>query len=436
MGFYFTLFILILVVTLSRVAWKPALIFEYPYFMAGVFAVFILPQAYSLMLFPGGVRASSVEDVLLMTCLCLGAGILGYQAPIYSRGFQFLTRPLDPDRLFHFGVGMILVGTTAYLLIPSEESRFGSLGGLTGIVVIYLFFVGLAPAGFAVCLLLFRQKPSLIRGLAVALGTVIPGVAIYAGRREAAVTFGLTLALTRYFTTGKPLPRLAVFGALLFAMLAIPATGAYRGLVQEGKADQVTKLDLYKIFNTFVKQESVLELRNAAAIIESAQLSHHHNWGAAYWNQMVFRFVPAQIVGMNVKNGLMMGGGSVQQIYRGDQRLKFEISPGSTNTGMADSFEEFGWLGCLFFFFLAMVYRTVWTAALHSQALFAQLFYIMVCSSGMRTVTHQTVDFFPGMVYQLIFLSIGFWYSAVPQQKVQPARGRYVARPMGRGRRS
>ena len=436
MGFYFSLFVLILVVTLSRVAWKPARIFEYPYFMAGVFAVFILPQAYSLMLFPGGVRTSSIEDVLLMTCLCLGAGILGYQAPIYSRGFHFLTRPLDPGRLFHFGLGMIMVGTVAYLLIPTEESRFGSRGGLTGVVVIYLFFVGLAPAGFAVCLLLFRQKPSIIRGLAVAIGIIIPGMAIYAGRREAAVTFGLTLALTRYFTTGKPLPRVAVFGALLFAMLAIPATGTYRGLVKEGRADQVMKIDVYKIFETFVKQESILELRNAAAIIDSTKMSDHYNWGSSYWNQMVFRFVPAQIVGMDLKNGLMLGRGSVQQIYRGNEHLKFEISPGSTNTGMADSFEEFGWLGCLFFFFVAMLFRTVWTAALHSQALFAQLFYIMVCSSGMRTVTHQTVDFFPGMVYQLIFLSIGFWYAAVPQPKVQPARGRYVARPMGRGRRS
>ena len=435
MGFYFALFVLILVVTLSRVAWKPARIFEYPYFMAGVFAVFIVPQAYSLMLFPGGVRASSVEDVLLVTCLCLGAGILGYQAPIYSRGFQFLIRPLDPNRLFHFGLGMILVGTLSYLLIPAEEARFGSRGGLTGVVVIYLFFVGLAPPGFAVCLLLFRQKATFMRGLAVAMGTVIPGMAIYAGRREAAVTFGLTLALTRYFTTGKPLPRVAVFGALLFAMFAIPATGAYRSLVKEGKAEQVTKLDLYQIFNTFVQQESVLELRNAAAIIDATQMSGHYNWGSSYWNQLVFRFVPAQIVGMDLKNGLMLGRGSVQQIYRGDERLKFEISPGSTNTGMADTFEEFGWLGCMFFFFLAMIFRTVWTAALQPQALFAQLFYIMVCSSGMRTVTHQSVDFFPGMIYQLIFLSIGFWYSAVPQPKVQPARGRYVARPMGRGRR-
>jgi hypothetical protein len=435
MGFYFFLFVFMLVVILSRVAWKPARIFEYPYFMAGVFAVFILPQAYSLMLFPGGVRISSITDVFLVTCLCLGAGLLGYQAPVYSRGFQFLIRPLDPARLFHFGLGMVLVGTLSYMLIPAEEARFGSRGGLTGIVVIYLFFVGLVPPGFAVCLLLFRQKPSLIHGLAVALGAVIPATAIYAGRREAAVVFGLTIALTRYFTTGKALPRVAVFGALLFAMFAIPATGAYRGLVKEGKADQVMKLNLYQIFNTFVQQESVLELRNAAAIIDATQMSDSYNWGSSYWNQLVFRFVPAQIVGLDVKNGLMMGRGSVQQIYRGDERLKFEISPGSTNTGMADSFEEFGWLGCLFFFFLAMLFRTVWTAAQQPQALFAQLFYIMVCSSGMRTVTHQSVDFLPGMIYQLVFLSIGFWYAAIPEPNVRPARGRYVARPMGRGPR-
>jgi hypothetical protein len=42
----------------------------------------------------------------------------------------------------------------------------------------------------------------------------------------------------------------------------------------------------------------------------------------------------------------------------------------------------------------------------NSNALVAQLFYIQISTSAMRAVTHQTMDFLPGIVYQAIFLGM------------------------------
>ena len=37
----------------ARGLWQPARMYEYPYFMAATFAIFLLPQAISLLLNPG-----------------------------------------------------------------------------------------------------------------------------------------------------------------------------------------------------------------------------------------------------------------------------------------------------------------------------------------------------------------------------------------------
>ena len=49
---------------------NPKRILEYPCFMAFAFAVFIVPQAYSLDLFPGAVEVTSVTAVLATRTIC------------------------------------------------------------------------------------------------------------------------------------------------------------------------------------------------------------------------------------------------------------------------------------------------------------------------------------------------------------------------------
>lgn len=433
LDFLFFILCVAVIVPLGLIVSKPARIFEYPYFMTAVFAVFILPQAYSLIHFPGGVKEREIGDILLICSLCIICCFVGYKLTPSFKMIRFISSPADTTRMFHVGLVLTLVGIASIVLIPVQQVQFSNRGGMTGIGTIYLFFSGLSFPGFAVFLQLIRDKVTVARTIGLIISAISPALSVYTGRRESAVMFFLSIAMTAFFSTRKAPGRMVVFGCLLFATLAIPATGAYRSLVQTGQVKQINRLAIIQNFKDFINQESILELRNAAATLESTRMTGKFGFGAGYWNQMVHRFVPAQIVGTDTKNALLIGT-SIEQIYLGRLVGRYEIPPGSTRTGMADSYEQFGWLGGLFFLGLGMFFRSIWTAAMNPKAMFAQLFYIMICTSAMRSVTHQTVDFLPGVFYQLIFLGGAYWYARAPQQNTsgpmvrgskypQPVRG-------------
>jgi hypothetical protein len=412
---YFGLLILLAAIPLIAVAFKPAWIFEYPFFIAGVFAVFILPQAYSLIRFPGGVRQEDVTAVMLMSDLCLGCAILGYCVSPSSKIVRVLVKPVNPDRMLVVALILIVVGASSILLIPNTKVEFTEQGGLTGIATIYLFFGGLSAPGFAIALQLLREKFTPMRLTATVLGSISPLGAVFTGRREGAVVFFVTIALSAYFTKRKAPKALVIFAALFFAMIAIPATGAYRGLVAKGEVSlsKVQQIKPVQNFVEFFTQQSVLELRNAAGLIRSTKIHNEFGLGRGYWNQIVYRFVPAQIFGKEFKESLMLGA-NPERVAATRQVTTFETSVGSTLTGMGDSYEQFGWFGCLFFAALGALFKSLWTAAMQPRALFAQVFYMMICTSAMRSVTHQTVDFLPGMLYQAVVLGVAYLYVRVP----------------------
>lgn len=432
-------------VLLFRVAIKPSAIFEFPYFISAVFAAFILPQTVSLLLFPGRVSSGAVSNVLIVSCLCLAASVVGYAVTPSRRIVRLVARPVHPNRIFHVGLCFVALSLIFAFLLSRMEVQTSAAGGWTGRATIYLFFVGLAFPGFAILLLLALKQATPARIVAAVFSSIIPIWTAIAGRREPAVVLGLVILLSRFYRSRRQPPRLLIFGAIAFAALAIPATGTYRGLLKATDADPhrthhqreaawraMLHMDLVGNFKSFVTQESILELRNAAAVIESTQRFNEYEWGAGYWNQIIFRFVPAQIVGLEEKQALMLGA-HAKKSQSSDLASGFEISTGSTITGMGDSFKQFGWAGCLFFALLAMIFRSIWQATLVTGSFLAQVFYILICSSAMRTVTHQTVDFLPGLIYHTVFLGLGMLYAGVrrdespSQAKSQPLKNRPLA---------
>lgn len=407
-------------------------IFEYPYFMAAVFTGFILPQAFSLIRFPGKVGRDAVDGALLMSCLCLLACVVGYLAKPSVWVIRKISRPVIPSRMMHVGVIFIACGYIFGFLLSQIQLEFNmERGGMTGLGTIYLFFASLKYPGLAIALSLVLQRVTMPRVVMLLVAMVSPvGEVILGGRREPAVALGMIALFTLYFYRGKKPSRILIFGALLLAMLAIPATGVYRNLMSEGDIKQLRRLDLVANFKDYFGKESVLELRNAAAIIETRRRYGGYEYGAGYWNQMVFRFVPAQLVGKDAKDALVIGG-TVEDLFKRYSELGYEFSIGSTPTGMGDSFRQFGWLGCVFFALLGWFFRSAWIAALQPNAMFAQLLYLLICTSAMRALTHQTVDFLPGFTYQFLFLWVGGLYATDRGQRVSPRvqRGRAAGVP-------
>jgi hypothetical protein len=418
---YFWFFALALGGVLLRGVAFPERMYEYPYFMAAAFAVFIFPQAISLLRFPGATRPEEVEAVLLMTVLCLGCCLVAYRLPPNSLILAHASIPVVSGRLLRGGIVFILCGFFFEFLISqiSPEERGGNLW--TGRVTIYNFFAKLVYAGFSICLATALRQGGVVPWVFTILGAWIPiQTVIFDGKREPAVLFALTLGLTFFFQRRFIPPRIVVLGALGFAMLAIPATGVYRGAVSSGSFADVREIDLLDNFDRFLNEESVLELRNAAMIIGATSYMGMYEYGTGYWDQLVFRFVPAQLVGSELKESLMFRSAD-EHIEDELSRLGFQISAGSTVTGMGDSFQQLGYFGCLLFALMAVIFRSLWEASRQPDAVGAQLIYILSMTSAMRAITHQTVDFLPGLVYNLIFLGALMLYARDREATASPA---------------
>ena len=424
--FFFWLLVVLVGAGVCYALWKPARMFEYPAFMAFAFAAFILPQAISLSRFPGAVDAKSVGGVMLMSCLCVAACFGGYFLNPNVSLLRWTARPVDLRKLFHVGIFFIVVSFLLAKSLASTEVQFTEGGGMTGRGTILLFFQQLSYPGFAICLFCAVRRPTVVNIIASVVGLLPLLEAVVIGRREGTALVALIVLMAFYFERKWVPPRWLFAVGLVGAMLVIPATGTYRQLASEKGISAIRDIDFIDNFKKFAFEESpILELRNGAAVIESARSAGRYEYGAGYWNHLVFRFVPAQLVGRRFKDAISIGQASdfTEEAVTGSG---FEMARGSTQTGMADTFQQFGWFGCLFFAFMAVVFKSLWQAAQQPEALFAKLLYVLSCTSGMRAVTHWTADFLPGLLYFIIFLGIAMFYAAVPPRAL---RQRPVRRP-------
>jgi hypothetical protein len=436
--FLLWLFIGLCALGVVYVLWQPRRMFEFPAFMTFAFAAFILPQAISLVRFPGEVEVRSVTAVLIMSVLCLVCGWLGYFARPNATLLNWTARPVDMARLFHVGLAFSAISFLFQRALGSIDVQYAESGGMTGAGTILLFFQQLCYPGFAICLFCAVRRPTVINVVASIVGVLPLLQAVLIARREGTAQLALILVMAFFFQRKWIPPRWVFAVGLIGAMLLIPATGTYRRLSSEMGVSAVREIDYWDNFKRYVNEESpILELRNGAAVIEATRFTGDYQWGAAYWNHLVFRFVPAQIVGKRFKDWLSIGQAS-DFTERAVLVTGYELPPGSTVTGMGDTYQQFNWFGCLFFALMAVVFKSLWQAAQRPEAVFAQLLYVLSCTSAMRAVTHWTQDFLPGLLYFAIFLGIAMLYAATPTRMLMrrasgtaasAARGRHSRRP-------
>src|SRR5213078_3855068 len=137
--------------------------------------------------------------------------------------------------------------------------------------------------------------------------------------------------------------------AVMAAMLFIPSTSEYRQLANEHPFDAFREINFMEQFRGALDPDAISELKNATALIAATQETGDYEFGAGYWNQIVFRFVPAQFLSRDFKDSLMIGGEQRNMSDFVYDVLGFQLPEGLTVTGMGDSFNEFGYVGCLFF---------------------------------------------------------------------------------------
>lgn len=383
-------------------------VYQYPFFMGSIFVSFILPQAIALINHPAPVSQQALERVLLMACLCAAMCWLGYQLPPNDSWLNKLDVSVNNKKLFRGGIIFVLIGyISAFLIFQLPEADIKNTTW-TGLVTIYTFFVGLVYPGFTIILLSTLKRPNIEKIILLAFASALPiQTIILYGRREPTATFILTIGLSLYYFRQYVPPRWLVIAMIAIALLVIPLTSNYRSIATTGNWGQILDLQPVDNLHSFIEKGQILELRNAALLMDASVKTGQYGYGTDYWNTLVFRFVPAQIVGHDLKNYLNIH----PHYYQLKSLYNYSIPNGSTPTGIADSFIQFDYFGCLFFASLGFFLKNIWVSAVSRKSIFSQILYISLISPAMISVTHGTVGFPPDLLFYCIFLGALIVYS-------------------------
>jgi hypothetical protein len=395
---------LLVFISFALLGWgliKPERIYQYPFIMGGIFIAFVLPQAFTLINNPSPVTPEGLARVLLMSCLCAAMCWLGYQLPVNVNSLKKINISVDHQKFLIGGVILVFIAYVSQYLILQLPEEVRANTQWTGVITIYAFFRNLIYPGFAILFLSLLQKFSLYKFCLTAIAVGLPlQQIIFQGRREPAAIFLLTIGISLYFIRRYVPSKLLVISVLVCALLAIPLTGSYRSIASSGKWNELRELKPIENIQDFVEGQDKLELKNGALIMDAAVRTGRYGYGTGYWNRLIFRFIPGQLVGHELKKSLFIGSDNynLQYLYG------YRSIVGMTVTGMGDSFVQFDYFGCLFFFFLAHFFKYLWMSAIYHRNLFSQVFYISLVSSAMLSVTHGTTNFLPDLITSLFFI--------------------------------
>jgi hypothetical protein len=391
---------------------RPEGAYHFPYLAAATFLGFILPQLPALAenrFFPDG----SVARTTVFATLCLLACTLGWRlgpAVTASRTVWCF----DERRLLIVAGIMSVTGAYFFLQINAlpHEVRFSVYSGLP---VVYIFFARLLTYGFAIALILFLRRPSLAALLILAFDAAFyADRLIVHGRRAEAADFVLLIALAFWFQRGRAAPRVLSLLLIVAAAMGVSSTGEFRAVstaADRGSWTALRDIDVAANFQTLIA-EGGQEVGNAVRRMHAVQETGSYDYGLCHWNMTVFNYVPAQLVGADIKQSL-----TVQlevQVPR-----DYAPHPGTTDTGLSDAFASLSYFGALKFALLSFVMRRLYVAAMTGSTA-SQIVYALSLTPAMHAITHHTQWPISAWIHMLIFLLPALSFARVRRRDLVP----------------
>lgn len=380
------LLIMLLALVLAIVIWGLSArgrVLQFPFLLGVAVLMQVVPE---LTILRGG--EPLLSDVArarpaLMAVACLAMAMAGYFAS--ARPPAAFNWPLREDRLFVGAVVLAALGTVFGRLIvalPEEVLR----SAWTGRPVAYLFFAKAGIYGFAILLIVFLRRRRWL-GLVLAAPIAVAYIdAILIGRRTPTVEFFLLLMSLVWFNRRVMPPRWAIVaGIMLFGIYAANVGDQREQVAKQGVGRATAARAIVANVRNWLAgrrapRESV-EMRNAAYLMDGASQSGTYNYGAALYNQVVFAYVPAQVVGAAVKQALMIPVPDSAYEVHG-----FVMPRGTCNSGLADAFQAFGYLGALLFLPIGYVMRRLWEGAMAGNLIY-QVLHVFMITPSLQTIS-------------------------------------------------
>jgi hypothetical protein len=371
-------------------------VYTYPFLASAVFLGFVTIQLVGLTN-NQNIPEGAIDKTLVMTSLCVFMVYLG--GKVGSRPYRMLDWKINRKRLLISSAILSLGGAVFFFLISRlpEEVRLESLP--SGIMVAYGFFAQMMTYGFAISALIYAStssKPALAV-LLFDLAMYADRIIVSARRGEMAVVL-VILALAFWFRRGWVVPRSIVVGLMIVSVFFIYSTGDYReGAKENGILQTIGNINFKDNISSILNNGGP-ELELAVYQIEAADRRLAFDFGAFYWNVLVFNYVPAQIVGADIKQSL-----TVETENSALAEFGYEGMTGSTTTGVVDTFRSFWYFGSLVFFLISYILSRIYAAALSGNFVM-QIFYLLLIVKGLHAITHNAGWFLTPWLHMLIFL--------------------------------
>lgn len=398
-------------IVLALLAWgmfKPRRVYEFPFHIGAVTFAFILVQV------PGLVNDHFVPDAALtktivFLIICLAMCWLGWSRNALPLGFFRIT--FGERGLLVAASVLSLVGAYFFYALSRLPGDVTIAVQMTGVPVIYVFFSRLLVYGLVISVLCMIHRfswPALAIvafDLAFFLDRIIAG-----GRRADTAELIMIFALSLWFYHRKAIPRGLALGGIVLGTLLMNSFGDYRAITKENDGpawSQISKIDIVaNTQNVFLSGGE--EFRNAIQRVSYADETMEFDYGLAHWNAMVFSFVPAQLLGDRFKQRLMI---TLPVLAR-------DYNPvlGTTETGLADAFQSFWYLGALKFFLLAYVMRRILASA-EAGEFAGQFTYILSVVPAMHAISHRTDWVLMIWVHMLMFALPALAFAIIPGQR-------------------
>ncbi|MDD2540719.1 MAG: hypothetical protein PHH28_06705 [Desulfuromonadaceae bacterium] len=426
-----------LLMILSAFFRKEGGIYQFP-FWAGVIGLgWFAPQALGGYLKLSVYPEASYTACMLFAWMCTVALWFGFERSKRKLCSQksWLTMKFSQKRLFLACVVLCLIGfyfKWKLVSLPEEMITTTGFGQWTGVPVKYLFLSEVFTVGFLGMWIQYlrngqwldyRRLMFIIFCFVLLLMPVIFG-----GRRADAMNIISYCFIMLWLVRRIEVHRLIVAGVLVFGIIWVNTIGQYRSVMVGQKyektvverIDEVLELDFIGLYKGTILQAGP-EFENFLYGMYAMQSSLTFDAGFGHWNDFVFNYVPAQLVGRSFKDSCIIPIRAYYQIAR-DKLGWYGIS-GATHTGYLDSFYSFFWLGWIKFLLIGWLMGWLYRYAM-CRSFLAQLLYCYMLTKAMHAISHTTNDVLIRMwVY---FFLLGFpmlyWAKSKPLNSLRPGR--------------
>lgn len=425
------LLLIFLIISFAGIAWglmRKDRYYQFPTLFCATWFLYFGPQAIGAIInkdkYPDSLHADFGLELALLYCIsCILMGLAGYRYGRLSNKKLFHFSGYSYNRLFIGGVILNVIGFWgAYKLAQlcggfiAQFTKGGHYGlSWVGAPVKYSFFSQLFYPGFLLSFLSTLYRPKNLRWILVSLSLLYPlAVIIFLGRRSMAAITIISILFSVFFVRRWAPSRLVQVLLLIVALAGTLFADAYRTKSQYGlHIEELKQIDVRGIVSDVFNGEGYSEFDMIVYGCSAVNRSLSLNYGLDFYNSIVVSFVPRQVVGERLKKSLFINIGDNIQAHLKDY-YDWSIPYGSNPTGPFDSFRQFWFFGCILYFILGFIYRSLWTAAFENRNVGAQLWFIITAVLIPQSVFGSFTGILPRFLYSFVFVGSILYFARIP----------------------